>query len=467
MAVEKVKSGEIEAAIKSLGGRFTIQQLRKKFGPGRQPDLLERLERFIAGDNELFHDEKFNCCRKDDFFADREFLITPDEWEISQGFLIPGHRFVPMLSEEVFPSEVKLNHKGIPSLLREIHVPIGQIFRYCMLLGSEQVFDFLAAESSANRGLKKMHDLATITVYDLQEFYQSNNFQNGDALKCRVVDYAKGVVEFSCLSHNQRNAEKRRKWIEDLDSALVKVCEKFEDYLDIPEQLAWGFFYGGTNLYNPEVSMDEFIAGSSEVEIRADGDHAVLSIRQRETPATLPEGLSLAGENLDDPLTILATAGSPLGMAELEGYMLDAIYGRESDFDGVYSRAFGHAELDFNDEAQQAVLLNFLEERFEELRDNYNRYDDEPKATLRSSIMEVIDDRLEFFSMLGTLEGEPGEEEHKLLHKLAVVGGKLAEVLKMLNNPAFTPSEMELNQLAELAEQQFDEQDKLISSFNR
>ena len=69
-------------------------------------------------------------------------------------------------------------------------------------------------------------------------------------------------------------------------------------------------------------------------------------------------------------MKLLSGSGVPLTEAELDSFMLDAINKRETDFDGVYSRIFAHRELDMSDEARQAVLLNYLEERFEELLEN-------------------------------------------------------------------------------------------------
>jgi len=205
------------------------------------------------------------------------------------------------------------------------------------------------------------------------------------------------------------------------------------------------------------------------VELRADGDHAVLSIREADKISddpVLPEGLSISNTALDDPLKLLSGSGIALTEAELDSFMLDAINKRETDFDGVYSRIFAHRELDMNDEAQQAVLLNYLEERFEELLENYNRVDDEPKAELRSDLVEAISERLELLSYFGSLDRELNEKETALLKALAGVSTRLNEALKLLNNPAFTPDEIELERLATLVDAGLDEQEELLNDYN-
>lgn len=72
--------------------------------------------------------------------------MTPDSWEIANGLLMPGHRFAPFVSPEIFPSEVLLvpdDGEDAAVELREITAPLSQMFHYALLLGSEQVFDFL------------------------------------------------------------------------------------------------------------------------------------------------------------------------------------------------------------------------------------------------------------------------------------------------------------------------------------
>ena len=181
---------------------------------------------------------------------------------------------------------------------------------------------------------------------------------------------------------------------------------------------------------------------------------------------TLPDGLSISSAELSDPFKLLAACGVPLTAAELDGYILDAIYGRETDFSGVHSRIFNTAQSELTDEAQQAVLLNFLEERFEVMLENYNRADDEPKAELRSQIIEAVGRRLEYLTILGGNSGDLDECSREKLRRLAEVAAKLGETLKMLNHPGFTPDEKELEDIGNLIDDQLAIQEEIISDFS-
>ncbi|MBR7108180.1 MAG: hypothetical protein IKC89_07195 [Lentisphaeria bacterium] len=466
-------SAELDAAILSAGERFTLASVAKTLGAPRSDVLRRRLERIIESDNTFFYNEKWQCIKRSTFFTGKEFIITPDEWEIDQGILFPGHRFIPFVTEDVFPSEVELVINGTSVAKRQLTLPLGQVFHYHLLLGSEQIFDFLIAENPANAHLAKHangNEPITLEVFDLSAFYQENNFSCGDALLCKVDDYTTGKITFSALSAAQRSANARKNRTSGLDNAIKQVWEKFRDYPDIPEQLAWAEYYTGENGNSTGASIDEFITASNMVELRADGDHAVLSIREESPAATdmeLPPGLSISGSALDDPLKLLSGSGVPLSEAELDGFMLDAIYKRETDIDGVFSRIFGHRELDLDDDAQQAVLLNYLEERFEELLENYYRVDDEPKAELRSDIVDAIEARLEYLSYLGTLDRDVNDAEKAVMKQLAEISTKLSEALKLLDNPSFTPDDHELEHLSEMVDARLDEQEEILENSRR
>lgn len=481
MKAENITIQEIDRALVEAGDKFTAAGVVKALTGGKSAPLRSRVERAIAGDDKYFYDDKWSCCTRSSFFNGSKFLITPDEWEIAQGVLFPGHRFVPYVSGEIFPSTVHLGDAA----MKKIISPLGTVFHYHILLGSEQIFDFMLADDPANEMLQHSAgrtDSITLTVFDLAEFYREHDFKFGDALLCTVKDYDAGEVTFEYLAGAGRSETEREKFIAALDESAQIVWDKFQDYPDIPEQLAWILYFAKCGK-NPGASLDEFLAGSEKVQLRPEGDHAVLTVAGEDSEfhhhdhdcecgcghdhdPVLPDGLSLSQEAVDDPYKLLAEAGFPLSAVELDGFMLDAIYGRESDFAGVSQRVFGHAEFDFEDELKQAVLLNFLEERFEILQENYNRADDEIKAELRSQIMEAVSHRLDYLAALGAMERDPGESEQETMRQLADIAAKLGEALRLINNPGFTPDQIELDRLGELIDDQISRQEEVLGTMD-
>ena len=438
-SLKDISYTDIEQIIDALPETFSIADIKKKLG-NRSDGLARRLERILDGDDRFFNAPGKDFHRREAFFKGYRFAVTFDSWEKSQGYLIPGHRFVPFIADTVFPSEVTLLDNGVPVPRREITRPLGQAFHYHMLLGSDNIFDFLLAESPANAGIRShrtANEQVTLTVYDMTKFYAEHKAEDGDAVICEVADYSKGIINISLQSGDSRSVSARKNWVENFDNALTKVCERFEDYLDINEQLTWGLFYGGKELTNPACSLDEYIHLSLKITIRADGDHAVLALindykdsSDDEHDSELAKIVSLSRGETGSLAGILKDMGNPVTLPEIDAYILDECFARESDFDAIFRRIFGSAENICVDETQQAYLYNYLEERFEDLHENYNRADDE----LDSDAM----------------------------HRLAEIDLRLDEMLKLLNSGKYTPDQTEIEKITDMVESRLDEQQDLL-----
>lgn len=456
----------IEEAIENAGSSFTISQLQKKLG-NKSAAFTGRLRRILDGDDRFFSDGD-NFCTRDSVFEGKEFLITPDSWEICEKILVPGHRFSPFLEREFFPSDAELVFNGKTLPKREITAPFGKIFHYHTLLGADTVADHLVAESPNNTGLiynATQTSQVTLTVFDLAGVI--DDFSDGDALAVKVKDFYDGVLEVRTLKAESRHDSARRSWITAMDKAMKRVIEQFEEYLDIPDQLSWALYYGKDELFNSACSLDEYITFSRNIYISTDGDHAVLA--SSAMVSTSDEESDAEGDGSDvfslskgalDPQKMLRELGSILSQVEIDAFILDCCYARETDFDDFFRRLFGEVTPEYADDAQRAALLNYLEEKFENQFENYNRSDDEPKAELRSMILEAVSARMEFMLQLSTLDKVP---ESSAMQEIAGIAHHLEHILEALNSPRYTPHEDELRQLSERAEELIEEQEKQIS----
>ena len=456
----------IEEAVENAGAVFSIAQLQKKLG-NKSAAFTGRLRRILDGDDRFFSDGDDFYVR-DSIFENTEFLITPDSWEICEKILVPGHRFSPYLEREFFPSDAELFYDGKKLPKREITAPFGKIFHYHTLLGADTVADHLVAESPNNTGLlynASPTSQVTFTVFDLAGII--DDFSEGDALAAKVTDYCEGTIEIRVVKADSRHDSARRSWIAAMDKAVGQVVEQFEEYLDIPDQLAWALFYGRNELLVPAAGLDEYITYSRNVAISTDGDHAVLKLAGSAAIQDDENGSGSDGSDVFslskgalDPQKMFRELGSTLTPVEIDAFILDCCYARESDFDDFFRRLFGEVTPEYADDAQRAALLNYLEEKFENLFENYNRADDEPKAELRSMILEAVSGRMEFMVQAANLDEVP---DSKAMQEIAGIAHHLEHILEALNSPRYTPQEDELRQLAERAEELIDEQEKQIS----
>ena len=456
----------IEEAIENAGTSFNISQLQKKLG-NKSAAFTGRLRRILDGDDRFFADGD-DFFTRESIFEGKEFLVTPDSWEICEKILVPGHRFSPFLEREFFPSDAELVYNGKALGKREITAPFGKIFHYHTLLGADTVADHLVAESPNNTALlynASPTSQVTFTVFDLAGV--TDDFSEGDALAVKVVDYTEGVLEIRKVKAQNRQDSARRSWIAAMDKAVKKVVEQFEEYLDIPDQLAWALFYAREELFTPASSLDEYITYSSNVVISTDGDHAVLTLNalssnygdEQDEKSDGSDVFSLSKGELD-PQKMLRELGSILSPAEIDAFILDCCYARETDFDDFFRRLFGEVTPEYADDAQRAALLNYLEEKFENHFENYNRSDDEPKAELRSMILEAVTSRMEFMVQVSALEKVP---DSKAMQEIAGIAHHLEHILEALNSPRYTPHEDELRQLSQRAEELVDAQEEQMA----
>ena len=464
---KRISIRAIDQVLENAPGIFNLSDVAAQLGAPGDDELLKRLEHLIDGDVNYFHTDDWECELKIHYFCRMPFAVTPEKWEIEQGVLFPPSRLTPFLTEEVFPSDAELYYDDEPLPKKEITLPFSEALHYSMLIGHEQILDYLEADSDANSSLRKHlapTTLVTMTVFDCSALFRDLDFKHGDSLILQLTDPDSGELEINYRPLEERSEEAREKWIGCYEKAMLKVVEKFRDYLDLPQQIGWAFYLGGEELAGAAASVEEFVSDCDEIELHTDGDHSVFApagVPAKETApeepdSQLPEGLAISAGETSDFGVMLKQVGSPLSPEEVDGFILDNCAARDMTFDRFFARAFPHGELDYADEAQEAVFLNYLEERFEDLSGNYNRLMDESKAPLRSTIMELVEERLE----------HQNEEEHDHDHchcrDLDKLFAALDLILRELNRENYDPSEEELDQLRAKVEQYADKLEELL-----
>lgn len=481
MIAEKksIGSDDIESAVAAArmcgAGVFRLDDVYRELHARKSKGLSERIERLLEADDTLFELEGVYTGRGE-YFTGAEFLITPDDKEIEEGVLFPGHRFTPFVDAEVFPSEVKLSNGKTAFAVRPFEGALAELFPYHMLMGSEQVFDFFIAEHPDNSRIAadaRGTDRITLNVFDLKAFFAESNFSSGDALLCRVDDYAAGLVSCKYLAGDKRTDAARRKYCAALEKAVLEVVDRFANYFDIPEQLRWSFFLGGkTLLAKPAASLDEFIRCASLIEINFDAGHTVLARRAAETDGEadgtveIPEGVGVSRGETNDLEALLCEIGIALTPVEIDSYILDCCYTRELDFDSFYARCFGRDELGFSDEAQRVVFLNYVEERFEFLTENYDRVSDEPKGDVRGTILEILDEKNLFLAELKRDPEALEKIDSDKLRRLAEITLYCDNLLELLNSAAHTFEEGEAEAMSETIGDLAETQHDLLESIN-
>ncbi len=485
---DQIAAREIEtaaaAARNRLGGEFALEDVLAELPTVTASDrqvLVERARRLLEADANLFWDVDGNrFVGREELFANAALVITPDDTEIDNGILIPGHRFAAFLSPDVFPSEVVLidgESEGRSALPRRVYSgSLAALFPYHMLLGSEQVFDFFIAEDSGNRkvisreGRTGKSELA-LHVFDMSRFYDRHSFTEGDALVCSVVDWKSGVVECRYLSGEERRSRAVGEWCGRFADALEQVIDRFDKYFDIPEQLAWSFFTDRTLLCNAAeaASLDEFIRKTGRIEIAYDGDHTSLVRRcsgfsDADDVVAVPEGVSISRGSTDSLDDLLTEAGFEITPVEIDSFILDCCFYRELDYADFFARCFGRELQSFADAAQEAFFHNYVEERWEDLTGAYDRSSDEAKAPLRSSVLELVERKLAFLQTLRSSPQAAVRIPEGSMRRLTEIGRYLDEQLHLINAEEYMPSQEEIESMGDALAEAGDSLNDLLDS---
>jgi hypothetical protein len=460
----KIDSKDIDKAVEatlatSKNGVFSTADVlgRLTIAPENMEAEELRLERELDADNNLFKDTEKNVyVMRSKFFAGRKFIITPSEIEIDNDILFPGHRFCVFCKEEVFPSEVTMLNNNKALKLKEFSHKVTELMPYHILMGSEQIFDYFIADNPANKTLleeKTSRRDVTLNVFDLKDFYKKNNFTSGDALLLTVKDWTKGIFTFSYLCGMKRRNSKVKEWVNELGSAVEMVIDRFEAYLEIPDQLRWAFFVSGDLLWGKNAgSIDEFYIHSDRIEINfSNATHAILArkITAQSDDMEVPENVGISSGKISSLGELLEDVDSPLKAVEIDGYIMSQFYNGVPDFDIFFRRCFGMKKLSFADDAQEIIFLNYLEDRWETITAQYNLHEDRPKAQLREQILEFIDERLELLESLKSMDINPEQLPAKEIKKMAEVSIYFIELLEVLNSENHTLKEDENEEFAE------------------
>ena len=473
---------QIEAAIDSLleqGQKiFTVEDIAAMAPPGEDAAAQEMMRERIA--RELAYHEKLitavpgeKYVAAEALFNNAEFLIVPDDFEIENNILIPGHRFVAFMPQELFPSEVTLKEAGARKRqsLREFSGQAENIIKYHLLMGAETLFDFFAAEDADNmeQARKSANPVLKLSVLDMKKFYAETDFTEGDALRVKVVDYAKGEFEFQLDNGKARSSKKAAVYRKQFEDVLENVTEKILPGAPIIDSLQCAFANAPELLQAPAMSLDEILMSDSAFDIAFDEDGSTLVKRSEEDhcdcthdhdhdhdcdcgchhhdhTSALPENVTIGSGETGSLETMLGKLFPMLNMVELDAILLDNFKNHDLDFNSFYARAFGESNIEFADGMQEACFFNELETRFEEMLDNYPREFDNEAAAIRSLIVEFTIDRCTVLTELSEL-AEELEIKPELFENLAEVVLLLDESLKLLNAPAALPDDFDYAEL--------------------
>ena len=430
----------IDSILKSGSAEINVDELIKKFPDNGDSDgaalLRNRIVRELENNQSLITSIPGNrYLSAEKLFKNRGFLIVPDAFEIENNILVPGHRFVPFMSPDLFPSEVTFKESGSRKRqsFREITGSAEDLIKYHLLMGAETLFDFFAAEADENmvNARESANPVLKLTAIDMEKFYRETSFTEGDVLLVKVVDYTTGSFEFHLSNGQERVTRKMQQYRSDFENALVRITEDLLPGAPIIEQLQCMFANNPELMQSPAMSLDEILMNDSTFDIAFDEDGSSLIKRDEENSGEscccshehdhnhdeschchhshhhdLPENITIGSGETGSLESMLEKLYPMLNLVELDAILLDNFKNHDFDFNSFYARAFGESALPFADGMQEACFFNELESRFEEMLDHYPRELDSAAGEIRNMIVEFTMERCALLTELSELAEE-------------------------------------------------------------
>lgn len=434
--------------------------------------LLEQHERvFQVNDGEIRY------APRSKFFRGAKFRVTPTAFEIENGALVPGHRFVPFANPNVFPSDFDLfaSDTANPVEVTFLSCPLDEVAAIHTLLGVEEIIHHFIADNPENAKIlatgEERSDTVTLSVFDLDEFYAETGFILGDAIVFTVEDWREGVFRFERESDAGADGFSPDEWTQLMEAALNSVIDEYGEYITIPEQLAQALFRADPRiLEHPLVAIDEYQRDSDLISVKLFGDQSVLwrveDDDSNDDEPPVPDDVMISRGETDSLDAILEQMGAAVKSVEMRAFMIDELFNGGENLDNVLERSIGARWLDFSDDAQEAVFRNFVEEMWEYELESYNRMIDENKGIIRGRVLELVENRLRWLRYLSEEDAGEANKLRSAMAPMAQCALVLSGMLEKLNEPGRDFNEEEMNAALDVVERAESTQHQLIDDFN-
>lgn len=426
----------------------------------------------------------------ENFFRGTVFFCKPREIELERGILIPGARFEPFHSRELYATDLELfrAHSKTPFELKTETFRYGDVSDLFFMLGPAGTMDTLTAESQLNyERLRRMGSLnasmdVELEVFDLAGFYRETDFRPGDLIKFEVLSRDNGELKISRLSRVDSPAPREiDTWITKFENALTDVCFDYKDSLEIHEQIMYAYLYAaasGNDIRKlPSPSVDLYQNMMRIISFRRDGSEwALISNDQLDESGSqaphdhphdpcgcghdhhdhgegkeqgdfgdlTPGDFSISQGTMESIDAILTSIHAPVHETEIHAYMLDTIANGAEDFSEFERIHENLIKFVFTDEAQEAAYLNFIEDLWDRTFELYSHNVDSGKAPLRARLLELTDSRIELSSAVLAHKNNPFPPEYR--DQLVKIHRDVLDTLFILNRDAL-PEESELEDL--------------------
>lgn len=209
-------------------------------------------------------------------FTGRWFSFMPTKEEIQKGYIIIGHRAMPFINPEIPPDRVCLSTPRQIIPMEKCVFSMNMATECFSLYGEGYVLPYIFGDHS-NEKLSlasiqyAMPSEIQLTAWPLKEITGGENFQLGDRLLCKVMDWKDAIIQVEVLHADSSNAisisdMEREDWYSTFEKGLISCIEKNGPASSIEEQLAYLYLEHQEELCIPNCgSIEEFFKHTKKI----------------------------------------------------------------------------------------------------------------------------------------------------------------------------------------------------------
>jgi len=447
-------------------------------------DEFERLYRdtVIRCYDEEADDDMYQTRRS--FYNGGQFLIKPTEYEVSEGILVPGHRFFPFCSERLFPEDMKLKTDAKGIRRKTVQMTMKESGVFYSLFGYEEFNEILCQDGENFDKLIDfdINDNPTLNfkVFNLKSFYKAHSFSVGDAIMATVTDFEKGKCELEYVpaSFFMDKVGDIGRWCDAVESVICYEIENYEmawqsnTFRQFESTLFKSRCINGVNLMDyPPIHIGGMLAQSKVLSLKPCKRRVLFWTDDQKHPEELAEefGPTSFGTGLPEGLGMAL----PAGMEDMiTPDMLDAVANGNLSIDDMNALAesmgFGDQKLDENsfDGLMHIMGFSLGEEEFaayvrDELFSGGKSLDkvkercfDERIPAYYSDLEPQLDGYCQniWDSVVKTYNRFSDDEAGKIRHKVLQILHSHVKWMRSIEQYVDSPDDLPYNEVMELAE---------------
>jgi hypothetical protein len=385
----------VEEVAGHLEGEATLSRLREELtkkgcdtravSDRRLQTLFERTDLVLAVEPALLAGQRT-------LFRGSRLLIAVTEREAEGGFLIPGHRFVPLHCARVAPWECSLEVEGdrLPTRLATFEMDDLEI--YHILAGPQALPSAIADAGNDPALMRKKTPRVRLRVFDLPPLLLGAQPKTGDLLLATCLDWLDGrfSVELVAAGRVAELFTEAERWMADLERGFEETFRRLGAMADTPRTLAYAYYYAGDwARCNPQLNLGGMLQRSRRVNLVSLHGQACIW-RADEIPGSSGiEAPAMAGDH-DSLEAILEDLGLLIEPSVIEAYLRNEWAGGERELRRAIEQSFG-GPIVFASPAQEEAWDRYIAAMWDRIATTWNTEREQSVSPVRGYGLQLYD----------------------------------------------------------------------------